>query len=277
MNVIPIILKISLVLVVLILFAGCTQTGKPNENPSQTTVSAKITDPGGISQITQTTVSAKNTDSGGISQDTLTISPKGQALAQFIDSMDVEKHWLSGTKGINWETGDPDPNRPVYSTTVTHCSNFVAAASLRLKVYLLRPPEHDQDNLVNAQNDWLNSQSGKDAGWTKLPDAISAQYYANQGDFVVSSTKGTDPNSNTYETMFGHIAVVRPSSKSHAAILVSGPQVAEAGWINSPNVSVKAGYASIPGAWVGDGNGAVEFFMHPIPDKALEVFYPKTQ
>ena len=277
MKVISFILKISLVLGVLVLFSGCTQTGTTKENPSQITVSTTVTDSGGIPQITHTTVSAKNTDSSGISQDTLTISPKGQVLAQFIDSMDVEKHWLSGTTGINWETGDPDPNRPAYSTTVTHCSNFVAAASLRLGVYLLRPPEHDQDNLVNAQNDWLNSKMGKDAGWTKLPDAISAQYYANQGDFVVSSTKGTDPNSNTYATMFGHTAVVRPSSKSHAAILVSGPQVAEAGWINSPNVSVKAGYASIPGAWVGNGKGAVEFFMHPIPDKVLEASYSNTR
>jgi len=267
MRVIPPVL-ISLLLVVLILFSGCTRTGTTNEIPPQPTVPVTIP---------PATVSLKSTGSGAVSQDTLTITPKGQALAQFIDNMNVEKHWLSGTAGINWETGDPDPKRPVYPARVTHCSNFVAAASLRLGVYLLRPPEHDQDNLVNAQNDWLNSKAGKDAGWTKLPDATSAQYYANQGDFVVSSTKGTDPDSDTYETMFGHIAIVRPSGKSHAAILESGPQVAEAGWENSADVSVKLGYSSIPGAWIGDGKGAVAFFMHPIPDTSLEAFYPKTR
>ena len=205
--------------------------------------------------------------------DTLTITQKGAALARFIDSMNVTRHWLSGTGGINWSTGDPDPDRPVYSTRVTHCSNFVAAASLRLGVYLLRPPEHDQDNLVNAQNDWLNGNTGKEAGWTQLPDAISAQYNANQGNFVVSSTKGTDPGSDNYEAMFGHIAIVRPSAKSSDVILETGPQVAEAGWTNSPDVSVKAGYVSIPGAWVGDGKGAVQFFMHTIPDSALAPYY----
>jgi len=205
--------------------------------------------------------------------DTRTITQKGAALAHFIDSMNVTQHWLSGTGGINWSTGDPDLYRPVYSTRVTHCSNFVTAASLRLGVYLLRPPEHDQDNLVNAQNDWLNGNAGKEAGWTQLSDAISAQYNANQGNFVVSSTKGTDPGSGNYETVFGHIAIVRPSAKSSDAILETGPQVAEAGWINSPDVSVKAGYVSIPGAWVGDGKGAVQFFMHTIPDSALASNY----
>ena len=255
-----------LVVAVLGVIALNSVISAPHPGQAQTTTPAYTTS--GVTSSPSVQVPSANQ-----TMDTLTITQKGAAFARFIDSMNVTQHWLSGTRTINWSTGDPDPTRPAYSTTVTHCSNFVAAASLRLGVYLLRPPEHDQDNLVNAQNDWLNSNAGKDAGWTQLPDAISAQYYANQGNFVVSSTKGTDPGSGKYETMFGHIAIVRPSAKSSVAILASGPQVAEAGWINSPDVSVKAGYVSIPGAWVGDGKGAVQFFIHPVPDTALAPYY----
>jgi len=35
--------------------------------------------------------------------------------------------------------------------------------------------------------------------------------------------------------------------------------------------------AVVDGKRSGDGKGAVEIFMHPIPDKALEAFYPNTR
>ncbi|MFA4876346.1 MAG: hypothetical protein WC586_02960 [Methanoregula sp.] len=244
-----------------ILVAGCTFPGQATSGstPQKTPVTVAFASPP-LAAATQTP------------DNTMTITPKGQALARFIDSMNVTSHWLSGTGAINWTTGDPDLSRPAYSSRVTHCSNFVAAATLRLGVYILRPPEHDQDNLVNAQNDWLNSQVAKDAGWTQIPDAVSAQYYANQGYLVVTSTKGSDRDSSDYAKMFGHIAIVRPSVRTRQELVRNGPQLAQAGWIYSANVSLRQGYSGVDGAWNSNGTGSVQFFMHPIDDRTLDAY-----
>ena len=205
--------------------------------------------------------------------DTLTISPKGRALIRYIDSLNVTTHWLASKEKVNWSTGDPDPTQIPFLTIGTHCSSFVAGAVDRLGIPILTPTGYTGDNFVNAQVDWLNSKAASDAGWTMLPDAVSAQASANQGNLVVSAYKGPDQTSTQYESKFGHVAVVRPYSKTRESVLENGTQVAEAGWENSADVSIKLGYAGHPGAWVGNGKGAVQFFMHPVPNSALAPYY----
>ena len=93
------------------------------------------------------------------------ISPAGQRLASFLDNMDVESLWLAN-EHVNWETGKPDRGAGYEGPgNHTHCSAFAAAAAMRLGVYLLRPPEHGQELLSNAQAAWIAGPEGQRAGW----------------------------------------------------------------------------------------------------------------
>ncbi|HUE10864.1 MAG TPA: hypothetical protein VMQ54_07990, partial [Steroidobacteraceae bacterium] len=85
------------------------------------------------------------------------IEPKGQELAAAVDALEVEAHWPAGVH-VDWETGVPDgkPERGIGKHT--HCSAFVASAAKKLGIYILRPPEHGQMLLANAQYDWLADQ-----------------------------------------------------------------------------------------------------------------------
>ncbi len=144
------------------------------------------------------------------------ISPAGKWLAQKLNAMDVEHLWLA-KQTVSWKTGEPLAKQT--GTSGTHCSAFVAAACMRLGVYILRPPEHKSTLLANAQYDWLNEsgkEDGKQYGWTWLRDGHRAQHFANQGNLVVAVYKESNPKHP------GHIAIVRPSTKSDAAGKVSG-------------------------------------------------------
>ena len=68
----------------------------------------------------------------------------------------------------------------------THCSAFVAAFAKKLGIYILRPPEHGQVLLANAQNEWLPS-AGAAQGWRAVSNALEAQALANSGVLVVAS------------------------------------------------------------------------------------------
>jgi len=101
------------------------------------------------------------------------IAEAGQRLAQKLDGFEVEKHWPAGVH-INWETGDPTGKPEKTPGKHTHCSAFVASAAKQLGVYILRPPEHGQMLLANAQNEWLSSE-GAENGWRHLNDGAAAQ------------------------------------------------------------------------------------------------------
>lgn len=113
------------------------------------------------------------------------ISEAGKRLSQKLDSFEVEKHWPAG-QHINWETGDPDGRPETKPGKHTHCSAFVASAAKQLGVYILRPPEHGQVLLANAQFDWL-AKDGAGKGWRHLKDGSQAQEEANKGEFVVAA------------------------------------------------------------------------------------------
>ena len=186
----------------------------------------------------------------------------GAALAQrlfaMIDSLDVADRWPAG-QHVDWETGIPDGKPEGGTGKHTHCSAFVAAAAERAGIYILRPPEHGQVLLANAQYDWL-SGPGAAQGWTALPDMYAAQAAANDGQFVVACYK------NHLDTKPGHIAIVRPSQKSRDQITADGPDITQAGLNNYVSTNVRTGFADHRGAFA---DNEILYFAHMVDEAAL--------
>jgi hypothetical protein len=177
----------------------------------------------------------------------------GQRLARFLDSLDVEHHWPAGVH-VQWESGIPDDRPGSSFGEHSHCSAFVAAAAKRLGIYILRPPQHSQELLANAQYDWLESASAY-VGWQKIDGPQAAQAAANHGEFVVAAYR------NHFDDKPGHIAIVRPSEKDDAAIASEGPQITQAGGQNYQDTSVRIGFAGHPAAW---GRSELRYYAHAV-------------
>lgn len=171
-------------------------------------------------------------------------TPRAEKLAHMLDSMQVEERWLAGVH-VDWVTGLPDGVPVSGPGRHTHCSAFAASFAMRVGVYLLRPPEHSQELLANAQCEWL-AMEGRDAGWHAVPGHLAAQDIANRGDLVVA----TYHNHNSSKP--GHIGIVRPSQKPNAQILAEGPDSIMASTINRRLVSIREGFAGHPTAWDND-------------------------
>src|SRR6185437_9510584 len=169
------------------------------------------------------------------------ITPQAQDLIKVLDAMGVESKWLAGER-VHWDTGLPTGVPETSPGKHTHCSAFVAAAAKNLGVYILRPPEHGQKLLANAQNEWL-AQEGATNGWLKLANAAEAQAAANRGLLVVASYH------NHHDDRPGHIAIVRPGNKTVGQIAAEGPDVIQAGAVNKTSISLKDGFAGRPAAW----------------------------
>jgi hypothetical protein len=187
------------------------------------------------------------------------ISPQGQRMAETIDRLDVEHHWPAGVH-VHWTTGVPDGRQESGTGKHTHCSAFVAAAAKSLGIYILRPPQHPQLLLANAQYDWLASGAGAADGWQPLPSAQDAQQRANQGWLVVATYR------NHHSDKPGHIAIVRPSTKTPAQLLEEGPEVTQAGENNYRSTSLRQGFAGHPAAWA---HHEVLYFAHPVDPSAF--------
>jgi len=169
-------------------------------------------------------------------QDTLKVDSSGYKLKEFYLSLDVNNLWLAGYR-INWETGEPDTSN---TTTVikTHCSAFVASACKRLGIYILRPPEHRQVLLSNAQYEWLFTNEAQEDGWKHVDgdDFKSAQQYANSGLVVVAVYK--NPN----KKKAGHIALVMPAETDENILNEEGPNIIQAGIENSDSIFLREGF-----------------------------------
>lgn len=182
------------------------------------------------------------------------VTPAGERLMAKLDSMNVESLWLAG-EHVNWETGEPDKGAGNEGPgDHSHCSAFAAAAAKRLGIYLLRPPEHGQLLLANAQADWLASEVGSQTGWRSVADMREAQRLANQGYLVLALYQNPDPR------VSGHIAIVRPSVKSAAALQENGPEMIQAGEHNYTKISARVGFEHHTGAWP-DG---IHYYAHAI-------------
>lgn len=180
------------------------------------------------------------------------ITPAGQRLAEFLDGMNVESLWIAH-EHVNWETGEPDRGAAYEGPgNHTHCSAFAAAAAKRLGVYILRPPEHGQVLLANAQAKWLASEQAESQGWHRLAGARAAEEQANRGNLVVVVFANPDEHEP------GHVAIVRPSEKSAEALERNGPDIIQAGNYNHTRTIVRIGFENHPGAWP-DG---VRYYMH---------------
>ena len=181
------------------------------------------------------------------------VTPQGRWLAQELDSMGVETKWTAGAH-IDWQTGLPDGEPENHPGRHTHCSAFVASAAERFGIYILRPPEHAQELLANAQNEWL-AVEGRAEGWRPLRGPVDAQNAANRGLLVVASYH------NHHSDKSGHIAIVLPGDKSVEKILAEGPDVIEASTVNESSISVKAGFAGHVYAW---GNDEIDYYAHAV-------------
>jgi hypothetical protein len=181
------------------------------------------------------------------------ITPAGQQLAKKLDGFEVETHWPAHLH-VDWETGVPDGKPEKGTGKHTHCSAFVASAAKQMGVYILRPPEHSQVLLANAQNEWLEGD-GASQGWRRLKDGQEAEDKANQGELVVASYH------NHHDDKPGHIAIVRPSAKNTEAIADEGPDMVQAGEHNYNVVSAKKGFAGHPAAW---RDNEIEYFAHDL-------------
>ena len=181
------------------------------------------------------------------------ITPRGVWLAQQLDGMGVETKWIAGTH-VNWETGLPTSDTEVLPGRHTHCSAFVASAAERLGVYILRPPQHGQSLLANAQNEWLASEGGG-SGWRRLDGPVQAQDAANRGFLVVASYH------NHRDDKPGHIAIVRPGNKSDGAVAEQGPDVIQAGTVNSGSINIRSGFAGHVFAW---NDNEIDYYAHAV-------------
>jgi hypothetical protein len=184
------------------------------------------------------------------------VAPSAAArhMIEVVDAMDVERHWPAGVH-VDWESGVPDGRPLIFSGKHTHCSAFVAAAAARLGVYILRPPDHAQTLLANAQYEWL-AKEGAGRGWLPLTNALDAQNHANTGLLVVAVNRNHDP------ARPGHIAIVRPSDKSAAEVMDDGPQITQAGLRNYRSIALRQGFAGHPAAW--DVAREVRFYAHAV-------------
>lgn len=189
------------------------------------------------------------------------ITPAGRALGNMLDSMRVEDLWLAGHH-INWKTGLPDGRPYLKKGAHTHCSAFVAAVGYRLGIYVLRPPEHSQILLANAQVDWLGAE-GRSRGWQEVESGDQAQELANEGFLVVAAYKTRDPEKS------GHIVVVRPDAKSKEMLREEGPQVIQASTYNFSSTTLRRGFRYHPGAFE---RGKIRFFSHAILPARLDGF-----
>lgn len=160
-------------------------------------------------------------------QDSLRLTPCGQALRDSYLAMDVLHQWQAG-RHVDWQTGEPDDPDAV-SGIRTHCSAFVAAACERQGIYILRPPQHKQELLANAQFKWLNSDQAKDDGWYPITKNIlsEAQKMADEGCMVVACAQNPDRHKP------GHIALVMPAKESLEQIQQNGPLLIQASAENS--------------------------------------------
>lgn len=177
----------------------------------------------------------------GLARAAEAVTPQAQANVKVLDEMGVESKWLAGER-VHWDTGLPTGVPETSPGKHTHCSAFVAAAAKNLGVYILRPPEHGQKLLANAQNEWL-AQEGATKGWLKLANAAEAQAAANRGLLVVASYH------NHHDDRPGHIAIVRPGNKTAGQIAAEGPDVIQAGSVNRTSISLREGFAGHPAAW----------------------------
>jgi hypothetical protein len=183
----------------------------------------------------------------------------GKLLDTFLEQLHIEQYWVAGKK-INWKTGVPVVPEVELPNDRSFCSAFVAAVCLRLGIYIPRPPQYSLEFLAMTQNIWLKKH-GYEEGWFYVESGMDAQELANMGFLVVASYRQEPPGKR------GHIAIVRPSTKSSQLIAQEGPDIIQAGKINYSLTSISIGFQSFNHAFK---NNQICYFAHYIPHDILE-------
>jgi hypothetical protein len=181
------------------------------------------------------------------------IEKYGRILDTFLEELHVEQYWNAGLK-VDWKTGVPVVPLQKLPNNRSYCSAFVAAICYRLGVHILQPPEHDLQFLAKAQGIWLKNH-GDEWGWFDIPSGIEAQELANMGFLVIASYRQPSPGKH------GHIAIVRPSTKSDQLIELEGPDIIQAGKINYSLTSLSIGFKSFDQAFKKD---EIRYYAHYI-------------
>jgi hypothetical protein len=174
-------------------------------------------------------------------------------LDAFLEELHVEQYWNAGLK-VDWKTGVPVVPEEKLPNNRSHCSAFVAAVCYRLEIHILRPHEHDLQFLAKAQGVWLQKH-GDEWGWFGVPSVRDAQALANMGFLVIASYRQPSPGKR------GHIAIVRPSTKSDQLIEIEGPDIIQAGKTNYSLTSLSIGFKSFDQAFK---KNAIRYFAHYI-------------
>jgi hypothetical protein len=163
----------------------------------------------------------------------LPISRAGTVLAERLDGMDVENHWLPG-RNVSWKTGnavDDDPGPP------HNGGEFVAAVCARLKVVIAAP---ERENFSpDSQYDWLVNE-GTGSGWVALGGDVEAQLLANQGWVVVAAWKASSSTSD--RSTGGRLAIVHPNNEPVEAVAEHGATIAVAGPQNHARIALKESF-----------------------------------
>ena len=176
-------------------------------------------------------------------QQKIVINEAGLKLKAFYLKQNVTGLWISGHH-INWQTGEPDMPNAVKSIK-THCSAFVASVCEQLNIYILRPPEHVQGLLANAQYNWLFSVPAYKMGWRQISEnkLLNAQQYADNGLVVVAVAK------NPERSKPGHIALVLPSIQDSSTLQNKGPVLIQASIINADSIPFRRAFARHISDW----------------------------
>jgi hypothetical protein len=190
---------------------------------------------------------------GGASANGEQIGKYGRMLDTFLEELHVEQYWIAGLK-VDWKTGIPITPEEKLPNNRSHCSAFVAAVCCRLGIHILQPPEHDLQFLAKAQGVWLQKH-GDEWGWFGIPSANDAQTLANSGFLIIASYRQPPPGKR------GHIAFVRPSTKSDQLIELEGPDIIQAGKINYSLTSLAIGFQSFDQAFK---KKEIRYFAHYI-------------
>jgi hypothetical protein len=118
-----------------------------------------------------------------------------------------------------------------------------------LGIYILRPPEHGQILLANAQYDWLQTAEARKNGWTAVTNSnriylyTQVQKLANAGRLVIAIIKSSD------DSKPGHAALIMPKEIDEDKLIESGPVLIMAGTHNFNFISLKNGFKSHIANW----------------------------
>jgi hypothetical protein len=147
------------------------------------------------------------------------IAPAGDHLASVLDDMNVESLWIAG-QHINWETGEPDRGGDYEGPgNHTHCSAFSAAVAKRLGIYLLRPPEHGQSLLANAQSKWLETAAAE-------KEAIRASWWLSSTPIPIRTFRGTSPSCAPQRNLCTRSKTMDRRSSRRAPTITTAPMYA---------------------------------------------------